>query len=304
MGMSTTNRGRLTIASALILFAAPAFANSSVRRTFDVGIKDPVVLDVVVAAGDVRVTYSRDGELGLGVSAHDGTGKDISEEFLGRAMTVEQDGPRVRIRSLPDRFPGANPKVSYQIDVPSRTELKAAILGVGNLTVIGISGPAALETREGNIEVAEVLRSRVEARTGKGKISCTRIREVYAETGSGNIVLMEDGPSQALVKSGLGSIEAGGARGSLVASTDRGDVHVKAVLYGAWQLTSGAGSIRIEMPPKTKFNLDADAGSGIISVERDDMQKPASEIHELHQQVNGGGSRVSVHSATGNIFIQ
>jgi DUF4097 and DUF4098 domain-containing protein YvlB len=149
-----------------------------------------------------------------------------------------------------------------------------------------------------------VIYNRVEARTGKGKISCVKIREVDAETGSGNIVLMEDGPSRAVVKSGLGAIEAAGARGSLIASSDKGDVHVKAVLYDSWQLTSGAGNVRIEMPPKTKFNLDADTVSGIISVERDDMQKPASEIHELHQQVNGDGKRVSVHSTTGNILIQ
>ena len=292
------------MASAFVLFAAAAFAKDPVRRTFDVGLKDPVVLGVAVPAGDVRVAYSRDGELALSVSAHDANGKEISEEFLGRGMTVEQDGPRIRIRGLPNPFPGAAPRVSYQINVPFRTEVKAAILGAGNLTVIGITGPAALTTAEGNIEVAHVPRYRVEARTGKGKISCLRIGEVYAETGSGNIVLMEDGPSRAVVKSGLGAIEAAGARGSLFASTDKGDVHVKAVLYDIWQLTSCAGNIRIEMPPNTRFNLDADAVSGSITVERDDIQKPSSEIHELHQQVNGSGASVAVHTTAGNIFIQ
>jgi hypothetical protein len=303
--MTTESTFRLAMASGFVLLATSAFAKGPARQTLEVGLKDPVVLDLVVASGDVRVAYSRDGALALSVSAHDPSGKEISEEFLRRGMTVEQDGPRIRIRTLPDRFPGAAPQVSYQIDVPFRTEVKAGILGSGNLTVIGITGPATLTTAEGNIEVAYIPRYGVEARTGKGKISCVRIREeVYAETGSGNIVLMQDGPSRAVVKSGLGSIEAAGARGSLFASTDKGDVHVKSVLYDTWQLTSGAGNIRIEMPPKTRFNLDADAVSGSISVERDEMQKPASEIHELHQQVNGGGSRVSVHSAAGNIFIQ
>jgi|SRR5215469_489998 len=303
LAISIKNAFQLAMASALVLWAVPAFAQAPVRQTLDVGIKDPVVLDLAVAAGDVRVTYSRDGELALTVSARDADGREISEEFLERGMTVEQDGPRIRIRSLPDRFTGAAPRVSYQIDVPFRTEVNATILGAGNFTVIGISGPAALTTAQGNIEVAQVPRARVEARTGKGKISCARVREVVAETGSGNIVLMEDGPSRAVVRSGLGVIEAAGARGSLFASTDRGDVHVKAVLNDTWQLSSGAGNVRIEMPPKTKFNVDADAVSGSISVERDDMQKPASEIHELHQQVNGGGKRVSVHSTAGNIFI-
>jgi len=50
-----------------------------------------------------------------------------------------------------------------------------------------------------------------------------------------------------VVKSGLG--HWGWRRaGSLIASTDKGHVHVKAVLYDAWQLTSGAGNVHIEMP--------------------------------------------------------
>jgi hypothetical protein len=302
MSMRTTFRP--TIAAAFVLFALAAFAKSPARQTLEVGIKDPVVLDLAVAAGDVRVTYSRDGELTLRVSAYDINGKDMSEQFLGRGITVEQSGPHVRIRSLPDPFAGTALRVSYQIDVPFRTEVNATVLGAGNFTVIGITGPAALTTAEGNIQVAYVPRSRVEARTGKGKISCLRVREVFAETGSGNIVLKEDGPSRAVVKSGLGSIEAAGARGSLFASTDKGDLHVKAILYDTWQLTSSAGNVRIEMPDDAKFNLDADTISGSISVERDDMQKPASEIHQLHQRVNGGGSRVSLHSTAGNIFIQ
>jgi DUF4097 and DUF4098 domain-containing protein YvlB len=302
--MKTRNTCTLAIASAYVVFAPRAFAGGPVRQTLDVGLKDPVVLDLAVEWGDVRVTYSRDGELGISVSAYDARGKDISEEFLRRGLIVKQDGPRVQVRSLPDLFPGATPKVSYQIDVPSRTELRASIFGTGNLTVIGISGPAVLATAVGNIEVSDVLRARVEARTGKGRISCTKVREVDAETGSGNIVLLEDGPSRAVVKSGFGTIEAAGARGSLAISTDRGDVHVKAVLYDSWQLTSGAGNIRVEMPLKTRFNLDADTVSGVISVERDDIQKPAVEIRELHQPVNGGGSRVSVHTTAGNIVIQ
>ncbi|HEY6342451.1 MAG TPA: DUF4097 family beta strand repeat-containing protein [Bryobacteraceae bacterium] len=283
--MNTKSTFQPAMASAFVLFAVPAFAGGPARQTFDVGLKDPVVLDLAVAAGDVRMTYSRDGQLSVNVSAQDTRAKEISEEFLASGMTVEQDGPHIRIRTLPNRFPGNPPKVSYQIDVPSRTEVNAAILGAGNLTVIGITGPATL-------------------RTAEGKISCTRVRgQLYAETGSGNIVLIQNGPSRAVVKAGLGSIDAVAARGNLFASTDKGDVHIKAVLWDTWQVTSRSGNIRIEMPAETKFDLDAETVSGSISVERDDMQKPTRGIHKLHQQVNGGGSRVSVHTA-GNIFVQ
>lgn len=122
------------------------------------------------------MTCSRDGEVALSLSAHDAGGNEISEEFLRRSVMVEQDGPRIKIRGVPSPSPGTAPKVSWQIDVPFRTEVNAVILGAGNFTVIGITGPVILTTAEGNIEVAYVPRNRVEARSGKGKISCVRVR--------------------------------------------------------------------------------------------------------------------------------
>ena len=163
--------------------------------------------------------------------------------------------------------------------------MNAAVLGAGNLTLIGVNGSAEL-------------------RTAEGKITCTRVRgQVSAETGSGNIALAEVGPSRAVVKAGLGSIDVFAARGNFFATTDRGDVHIKAVLWDTWQITSRSGNVRIELPDETKFDLDAETVSGGISVERDDIEKPTREIHKLHQQVNGGGKRLSVRTA-GNIFIQ
>ena len=152
--MSTESIFQLAMASVFVLFAAPAFGKGPVRQTLNVGLTDPVVLDLAVAAGDVRVAYSRDGELAVRClsSRHQGEGN------LGGVFGARHDCGTTRTahpdpqHSRPVRRSCA--KVSYQIDVPFRTDVNAAILGTGNLTVIGITGPAILTTAEGNIEVA------------------------------------------------------------------------------------------------------------------------------------------------------
>lgn len=85
---------------------------------------------------------------------------------------------------------------------------------------------------------------------------------VNAETGDGDIALAVVGPSKAIVKKGTGRIEVGGAHDSLVAETDLGNIHVKAIPHKDWQLDSASGAIQIELPPSARFELDASTKTG------------------------------------------
>ena len=96
----------------------------------------------------------------------------------------------------------------------------------------------------------------------------------------------------------------GGARGSLVGSTDAGNLHVKAVPRGDWQLSSGAGAIRVELPPNAQFEIDATTKSGEIVVKRDDTPTPEAAARQFHQAVNGGGKHIQINTDGGKIAIQ
>jgi DUF4097 and DUF4098 domain-containing protein YvlB len=167
-----------------------------------------------------------------------------------------------------------------------------------------VYGPAKLETQFGDIDATFVRFAPVQARTQKGNISCIRAFGVDAETGAGNISLQETGNSKIAVKSGRGKIEITGARGTVDGSTDAGSLHIRAVLRDDWRLNSRSGSIRIELPKESKFEIDANSDSGEIDVERDDMERPESEIQHLHQQVNGGGKHIVAHSVKGSISVE
>ena len=262
---------------------------------------DPLVLSIALSRGDLNIRYSREGEIRISGFTKNLADKSAAERFFKSGLVITQDKQNVTIRNAPNASDAA---VQIEIDVPYRTELNSVVTGVGNQKLIGITGPAKLQSGEGDIDVTFVRLGLVEARTGKGKISCTRVLQVNVETGEGNISLVEDGNSKAVVKKGSGRIELGGARGTVEATTDSGALHIKAVPNGDWKLESGSGNIRIELPPKSGFDLAASTTSGNISSEREDVKPTEGSIHEFQQKVNGGGKHIQVQTVSGNITIE
>jgi hypothetical protein len=88
------------------------------------------------------------------------------------------------------------------------------------------------------------------------------------------------------------------------ASTDKGDIQIKAVNWDDWQLTSRSGNIRAEVPLDAKFRANLLPSSGVSSVWRPDMNEPDEGAHELLQSVNGGGKRNEARSDTANISVE
>jgi DUF4097 and DUF4098 domain-containing protein YvlB len=148
----------------------------------------------------------------------------------------------------------------------------------------------------------EAVSGRVSGIASNGNISCIRIPAgVTAETGEGDITLQVVGPSEARVRRGGGRIEVGGARGTITATTDTGDLHVKAIPHQDWQLTSGSGNIHLELPPATGFEIDALTRAGNITVRHEDIRDAAGG--KLTQAVDGGGRTIRVRTQNGNIVL-
>jgi DUF4097 and DUF4098 domain-containing protein YvlB len=301
------------------LESASAQLADQFHQTLTVTTTEPVTLDIEVARGEVQVLYGRDGQVSITGSARGAGGLD--RNFFKAVLTIEQSGNHFKVRHVSNSaYPEEGINVSYRIDVPYRTAVTSKVNN-GKQTLSGIMGPVKVITHKGDIKASyvskglraqvdtgnldfEVIGEHVEAKTGNGNISCTRLAQgITAETELGDITLMVVGPSKATVKSGTGRIEAGGVRGTFMASTYAGDVHVKAVPHDDWQFNSGSGNIRFELPPAAAFELDATTTSGVLEVNRDDIATPHSDVRHLHQQVNGGGKRIQAHTGSGRIVI-
>jgi putative adhesin len=313
----------LVFAACVVCHALSAFAQFAVEfhRTLLVTESEPVGLEIVVVQGHLQVAYAREGQVSITAIAQAPNGVDLPKDFFTTRLSVEQSVNRVEIREQArDEKSQRGVEVAYRIDVPYRTEVHS-LLNQGKETVIGIMGPVRAKINKGDIKVSyiskgavvevgsgnldlQVIGERVEARTGRGDISCLRVAQgLSAETGEGDISLNVVGPSHAMVKRGPGRIDAGGVMGTLVASTDAGDLHVKAAPRDDWQLSSVSGRVRVELPPRARFELDLDTTAGEVDVQRDDIEVPGAKVRRFHQKVNGGGKHVIVRAENGKIII-
>jgi DUF4097 and DUF4098 domain-containing protein YvlB len=306
----------------LFVIAFCGSALTQVAREFhqsvSVSIAQPVSLDIELPEGDLQVAYRREGEvlISLQITAD----SNVRADFSTNLLSVTRAGNQINIRQhsfdiTPDRI-----RISYRIDVPYRTEVHSFV-NSGKQTITGIMGPVSANANNGDLNISyvskavvahagtgnldlQVIGDHVEASTGRGNISCSRAAQgVSAETGNGDISLMVVGPSQAEVKQGGGRIDAGGIRGTLVASTDAGAMHVKAVPRDDWRLSSVSGTIRLELPPVANFDLDAMTASGDFTIMRDDLQKPDAGARRFSQRANGGGKRIEIRTESGRIVV-
>jgi hypothetical protein len=277
-------------------------------------------LDVEVPSGELQILYGRDGEVSMTGVARGAEGVKLDDSFFSAVLTVEQKGNHLAILHFPNLdYPEKGISIAYRIDVPYRTEVTSR-MSRGKLTIGGILGPvnALVGTGDikasyiskglqahvdsGNLEI-QVIGERVEVNAGVGNISCSRIPQgVVAQTGDGDINLTVVGPSTATIKKGNGRIEVGGARGSFVGATDAGDLRIRSVPHDDWKLSSISGSVRLELPPAAKFELDASTDSGDFQFNRDDISRNGLSLHSMGGE-GTNGSRINVHTGSGKIVI-
>jgi hypothetical protein len=303
--------------SSLSLFGQ---AEQKWQRTVAASIAEPVLLEVNLSRADLQIFYSHEGEVTVTAVRVSEKRTDLAEIGLSSYIIFEQTGNHITLRDRASSSVDQSPRITYRIDVPYRTVVRSHV-DHGNQTILGITGPvnatsgsgaitasyvsetATAETGEGDLAL-RVIGGRARAVTRKGNISCDRAAQgVEAETADGDITLMVVGPSKASVSGGTGKIEAGGVRGALVASTVAGDIHVRAVPHGDWQLQSATGSVSVELPPNAGFDLDASTDSGTVSIRRGDLPKAAPDARSVSEKANGGGKRIVVGTGSGRIVI-
>ena len=106
-------------------------------------------------------------------------------------------------------------------------------------------------------EMVVPANTRVRARTGSGDVRVDGVTgAVEARTGSGSMELTAVG-GDVDVQSGAGPIGIVGLGTALRARTGTGRIRVEGAPGGGWDLSTGSGGIRIDLPDDTAFELDA-----------------------------------------------
>jgi putative adhesin len=153
------------------------------------------------------------------------------------------------------------------------------------------SSDVVAKSGDGSIDV-ERVGGRIDLRSGDGTIRARDLTgEVTVQTGDGSISL--DGKfSGVRAHSGDGSVSIHAAPGT-DASTD-------------WDISTGDGSVTLEIPDGFNGELDAHTGDGSVSVEGVTVSNVTGEIRRntVRGRLGSGGHEVRVRTGDGSIRIR
>lgn len=171
--------------------------------------------------------------------------------------------------------------VRYTVAMPRGLRLRATT-GNGELSVERAGSEVDLSTGNGGIRIGQT-EGRVSASTGNGDLEVESARgPVHASTGNGRIFVST-------------------SAGPVSASTGNGDIDVRMgtlTSAGDMSLTSGAGAVRVTLPPD--FNGDVDASTGNGDLRTDFAIKLVGRLDPQHMRGTIGSGGRTIHLQTGN----
>ena len=176
-----------------------------------------------------------------------------------------------------------------------------------------VSAPAAsliaARSGDGSIDVERML-GRLELRSGDGSIRGRNLGgAVTAHTGDGSITL--EGMAGALdVDSGDGRIVVAGKLSVVHAKSGDGSVTVRAepgsAPSGDWDITTGDGSVTVEVPEGFGAELDAHTGDGRVRLQDVAVSNVVGEMSKttVRGRLGSGGPALRVRTGDGSITMR
>ncbi len=305
----------------------PLFAAASAEASFErtLSVSGSVDLDVTTGSGNINVRPGNAGTVRVvgRIKARDDSAQGAEEKarYIAANPPIEQTGNTIRIGRIDKAEYQRNVSISYEIEAPAETRLKAES-GSGNLDIEGLRGVLNLSTGSGNIKldsIGDEVRAEtgsgnidaisvgrgLRASTGSGSIHATQVGgSVKAETGSGNVTVEMVAEGDAELETGSGTITASGIQGGLKAETGSGSIRLSGSPTRPWEASTGSGGLHLQMGGKAGFELDAHADSGSINLRQTLSSTDSVTKHEIRGKVGGGGPLVKLRSGSGDITIE
>jgi Toastrack DUF4097 len=204
-----------------------------------------------------------------------------------------QDGSRVtveaRVKAAARHFGfGVNRSARLIVSLPASSD------------VLATSGDGAID--------AERLSGQIELRSGDGSIRGRALSgDVKAQTGDGSIRL-HDVTGRLDLGTGDGSIVADGTLSALRARSGDGSISIRvesgSVPNADWNISTGDGSVTLELPDQFDAELDAHTGDGRISVHRELLETVESGKRSVRGRLGNGGRALRLRTGDGSITLR
>ncbi len=218
--------------------------------------------------------------------------RDVADSI---EVNAEQDGNRinVRVRRNPDHaldwsFGGRS--AGLIVSVPAAADVQARS-GDGSLDVEGIAGRIDLRSGDGAIR-GRRLSGELKLATGDGSIKLSESNgTLNAQTGDGS-VNVEGELSGVRVHTGDGTVTLAATAGSTTSAD--------------WTISTGDGSVTLELPETFDADLDAHTGDGRIAVEELSVSNVTGRMgkNRLRGQLGAGGAPLRIRTGDGSITLR
>lgn len=260
----------------------------------------------VTRAEELTKTYSVSGRARVHVETDDGSVRvstgdikqveirvDYSGYKLDRDLQVSTsqsgDSVDISVKTHGTFFAWGVHHTSLRVEIhmPREADLTARS-GDGSIEVDSINGNVDLTAGDGHI-TAQGLRGNSRFHTGDGHIEARGLDgQVDASSGDGHINI--EGRFDSLkIRTGDGSVTARAGNGSKVNS--------------AWSITTGDGSVDLEIPGDLQANIEASTHDGHISLGLPITVEGTFSSSRIQGKLNGGGQAVTIRTGDGSIHL-
>lgn len=317
----------LLVSALLVVFASvPARADEEGHFDRTLTVNGAVNLDVQTGSGNIDVHPGASGTVEIHAKIHASgwhMGGDIEQRIhqIESHPPIEQDGNTIRIGHSDDRDLYRNISISYDLTVPSQTQVRSAS-GSGDERIQGVSGPADASSGSGSLQLANIggetharsgsgdievtsIHGSVRATTGSGSIHATGVAGGFiGSSGSGDVRVEQTAAGSVEIGTGSGTVELKGANGAVRVQTGSGSIVAEGQPTGDWTLRTGSGDVDVQFPASAGYELSAHSGSGNIHTAAELTTTGTINPRTLHGKVHGGGSMVEVSTSSGSINIR
>jgi DUF4097 and DUF4098 domain-containing protein YvlB len=278
----------MAVTGACLRLALPALIVCSTPACDDLSAFDAGYVDTV----EKRFTAA--GQPSLTLSTFDGS---INVNTWDRAEVM------VRIEKRAVDKAGAD-----RIQVTAEQRGDEILLRVEDSDHSGFNG--FFNRRGARLLVTVPVHARIDATTGDGRVGVQAVQgDLRVRTGDGSIRIQGvRGTIDA--SSGDGSIEIDGAIDQLQAKSGDGHVRVRAAspiaASATWDISTGDGSVIVELPGSSGAQLDATTGDGRVRIDGLTLDGPIERKgrRSAHGRIGSGGGRIVIKSGDGSITVR
>jgi hypothetical protein len=275
----------------IVAIDTPRYVEQEEKR-FTVSGRPEVILSTFDGAIEVR-TWERPEVLVVvekrGVDQDAARTIQVTAEQTGNRVKVTAAVPANRDRSRSFGFSTAR-SARLVVSVPESADVQA-VSSDGSVDIERVAGRVEMRSGDGSIR-GHALTGDVRAQTGDGSINLENIDGVLdANTGDGRIV----------ARGKFSAVRARSGDGSVVVQAESGSLSAQ-----DWDITTGDGSVTLELPEEFGAELDARTGDGRIML-TDFTLTPDGVRHgrnAVRGRLGAGGRSLRIRSGDGSITLR